>query len=682
MNKLIVYSLLALILTACARMGSPDGGWYDEQPPKILMTTPQDRSVDVAEQKITLLFDEYIVLDNASENVIISPPQLEQPEIKTKGKSIIVQLLDSLKESTTYTIDFSNAIKDNNEGNYMGNYTYSFSTGGEIDTLEVSGYVIDAETLEPLSSLAVGLYMVGDSVETDSTIINIFHTQPLLRVARTDSEGHFSVKGVKAGEYRVYALGDLDNNFYLTPNSGEQTAWHNQTVTPDVFDDIRQDTIWLDSLRIKSIQRVPFKHFTPDDIILRAFTETRTTRNLVKTDRSKEDRIQVVFSYGDSLMPEFRGLSHDLTDRLLIEANEKRDTITYWLKDTILVNTDTLEVELKYRKTYDVYEDEEGVIDSLTVSADSLEYKPKNGELVWQTDTIMLVPKLNYERRLKMQAEDYEEWEKAERKKKKRGQPYDSIKPPPSIDMQINFKGTLDPDQNIPIVFGVPLAEVDSSAIHLYVKVDTLWFQERFIFRDKPNTNMRTKEVLAEWKPGLEYSLEFDTLAFRDIYDKTSKPQKIGIKVKSLDEYGTLKVNMKGLNNQIVIAQLLDGSDNVVKECRTTDGVARFYYLAEKDYYLKVIIDENDNGIWDSGEFDKLKQPETIYYYPKEISCRAKWDIVEDWDPTAKKLNEQKPSKLRKSKGGSKGGSSKKVSKNAQRAEKLGIELPEELKIK
>ena len=138
-------------------MGSPDGGWYDDTPPSLVSATPQDRSVNVTDKKVTIVFDEYIKVEDVTNKVVVSPPQLEMPEIKASGKRIIVELLDSLKPNTTYTIDFSDAISDNNEGNPLGNYTYSFSTGEQIDTFEVSGTVLNAEDLEPVNGILVGL---------------------------------------------------------------------------------------------------------------------------------------------------------------------------------------------------------------------------------------------------------------------------------------------------------------------------------------------------------------------------------------------------------------------------------------------------------------------------------------------------------------------------------------------
>ena len=182
-KKLTPYPVIAVLCTlltgACASIGSPDGGAYDETPPKIVKCQPTNMSANSREKRLTLLFDEFIVLENASEKVVVSPPQEEMPEIRVAGKRIHIRLKDSLIENTTYTIDFSDAIVDNNEGNPMGNFTYSFSTGPEIDTMEVSGILLEAENLEPIKGMLVGLH----ADLTDSAFI----TRPFNRVSRTDS---------------------------------------------------------------------------------------------------------------------------------------------------------------------------------------------------------------------------------------------------------------------------------------------------------------------------------------------------------------------------------------------------------------------------------------------------------------------------------------------------------------
>ena len=207
-----LYVLLMLLVVSCARMGSPDGGWYDETPPKVVGSTPEDKGTNVKAKKITINFDEFIKIENAQEKVIVSPPQLEQAEIKAAGKRIIVELKDTLKDNTTYTVDFSDAISDNNEGNPMGNYTFSFSTGDQIDTLEVSGYCLNAENLEPIKGISVGLYPYD---APDS----IFHKEPMIRISRTNGGGQFTIKGVAPGAYRAFALQDADGDFVLSQKS-------------------------------------------------------------------------------------------------------------------------------------------------------------------------------------------------------------------------------------------------------------------------------------------------------------------------------------------------------------------------------------------------------------------------------------------------------------------------------
>ena len=178
------FALCLILLAGCARMGTPDGGWFDETPPHIVKTVPGKNATQVTNKKVSIYFDEFVKIADASQNVIVSPPQLEMPDIKAIAKKIQVTLKDTLKPNTTYTIDFSDAITDFTEDNPLGNYTYAFSTGDQIDTLQVAGYVIDASNLEPVKGILVGLY--------DDLADSAFHTKPMARVARTDINGHFS----------------------------------------------------------------------------------------------------------------------------------------------------------------------------------------------------------------------------------------------------------------------------------------------------------------------------------------------------------------------------------------------------------------------------------------------------------------------------------------------------------
>lgn len=638
-NMLWLLAVALAVVCSCAKMGQPDGGWYDETPPSIVRTSPVDKGVNVKAKKINIYFDEYIQVDNPTEKVVISPPQIEQAEIKPAGKKIEVELKDSLKPNTTYTIDFSDAITDNNESNPLGNYTYTFSTGDHIDTLEVAGYVLNAENLEPIKGILVGLY----SNLSDTA----FSSEPMLRVSRTDSRGKFIIKGIAPGDYRIYALQDADNDYVFSQKS-EQLAFTPDVITPTFKPDVRQDTVWRDSLHIDSIVRVPYTHFLPDNIVLRAFTELQTDRYLVKTERTDADHFTMFFSYGDSLLPQIRGLNFNEQDAFIVETTQKQDTVTYWLRDTMLVNQDTLRMEVKYMAT------------------DTL------GVLQLQTDTMEVLAKVPYEKRLKQKQDEYEEWKKKQDRAKKRDKPYQTEMPAVLLEPKYNVSSEPDPDQNIIIEMPTPLARADTSCIHLYSKYDTLWYRSPFVLRPKEGSN-RVYELLGEWRPGIEYSLEVDTMAFTDIYGKTTAPVKQGFKVKTEDSYATVLFDITGMADTTVVVQLLNSSDAVVKETSTVNGRAEFFYVKPGTYYARMFIDSNKNGKWDTGDYAAGRQAETTYYYPEKIECKEKWDMTLTWNPTSRSLQLQKPMEITKQKP-----EKEKTIKrrNQERAEKLGIPYP------
>lgn len=641
----------------CARMGNPDGGWYDETPPKVIGASPEDKGVNVNSRKISIYFNEFIKIDNPTENVVVSPPQLEVPEIKASGKRIVVELQDSLKPNSTYTIDFSDAISDNNEGNPLGNYTYSFSTGEEIDTMEVSGYVIDAETLEPIKGIKVGLYPSNGCIypndDCDSQWADsIFRTRPFLRVSRTDSRGHFVIKGIANGSYRVFALQDADDNYCYSQKS-EKIAYNHDIIVPSSKPDMRHDTIWTDTLHIRSITPVNYTHFLPDDIVLKAFTVEQTDRFFLKAERKTAPFFQLFFTYGHDSLPEIKGLNFDEKDAFIIEHSLKKDTITYWLRDSSLVNQDTLCMELKYYVT------------------DSI------GNLVLTTDSQEILSKDPYEKRMKKIADEEKELKKKLEKALKKGEEVDSsqyvVK---TMPLAPNWKipGKMTPENNILLSFNTPVLEPDTSKIHLYSMVDSVWYKSPYQLVKREDMP-RTYELRGEWKPGLEYSLETDSLAFTDIYGLKSNPFKQGFKVGSMDEFSSLVFTFEGMSDKDIVALLVDKSDNVVKKVKAEQGVAEFYYLKAGTYYIRMFIDENHNGNWDTGDYDLDQQPEEVYYYPKEIECKEKWDLTLSWDPKSTPTMSQKPGALIKQKAEKKKATIK--SRNAERARELGIEFIE-----
>ena len=638
MKKLIYIFCMACVVVGCARMGQPDGGWFDDDPPEVIGCRPADQSTNISSKKISIYFNEYIKLEDATNKVIVSPPQLEIPEIKDAGKRIVVELQDSLKPNTTYTIDFSDAIVDNNEGNPLGNYTYSFSTGDQIDTMEVSGYVLDASNLEPVKGILVGLY--------DDLADSAFKTKPMIRVSRTDSRGRFVIKGVAHGTYRAYALKDADGDFCFNQKS-EMIGFNHETYVPSSKPDVKIDTIWRDSLHIDAFKQTPYTHFLPDDVTLLAFTHIQTDRYLLKTERKDPEKFTMFFTYGHPDLPVIKGLNFNADSAFVIETRVEQDTINYWLRDTTLINQDTLRMEVNYMMT------------------DTL------GNLVSQIDTLEVLAKTPYAKRQKELTKEIEKWQKEQERKKKRDETYDSIFPAKPLKPNYMLSQEIDPDKIIQIEIPAPLQHVDTAAVHLYSMIDSAWYEAPFTFKPIPH-RLRFYEIQAEWRPDTEYSLEIDSAAFEDIYGHVSDPYKQGIKVKSLDEYSTLTIKISGVADSLPLrVRLLDKGDGIVKEVLAKDGVAFFEYVSPEKYYLSAFVDVNGNGLWDTGDYDEDRQAESVYYYPREIECKERWDVTHKWDLTATPLYKQKPQAITKQKAD---GEKKLKNRNADRARNLGIE--------
>ena len=227
MKKSVIIRLLVCIvgmamLGACANIGSPEGGPRDYTPPALLRANPMPGELNVKRSRVELRFDEYIQLKDQQKKVVVSPVQKEAPVIRTVGKKITVEFRDTMKPNTTYVIDFTNAIEDNNEGNVLDGFSYAFSTGDQIDTLQISGIVLRAKDLEPMQHVLVGLHTNLDD--------SAFTKLPMERISRTNDKGEFTIRNLKPGLYHVFALGDMDGDYRM--NSSEDMAFNDHVYEP------------------------------------------------------------------------------------------------------------------------------------------------------------------------------------------------------------------------------------------------------------------------------------------------------------------------------------------------------------------------------------------------------------------------------------------------------------------
>ncbi len=616
MRYLLSIAATVLLLAGCANPGSgPDGGPYDETPPRVIGMTPELGHQGTTARRVTIMFDEIIKVENASEKIVVSPPQLEMPEIKISGRRISVELLDTLKKNTTYTIDFSDAITDSNEGNPLGLFTYYFSTGGEVDTMEVAGNVLAAENLEPIKGILVGLH----SDRADSA----FTTKPFERVARTDSRGYFSIKGVAPGTYRVYALKDMDGDFKYS--RGEMMAVLRDSISPSFYPDVRQDTVWRDSVHYDTIRSIPFTHFTPDNLILLAFTEKKMERHLLKTQRDVPEWFRVYFTAPSTHIPEIKGLNFESENAFIEQRSVGNDTITYWLRDTSIPVVDTL----KFTYTYEAFDD-------------SLKQN------ILHTDSLELIPRNTMARRLKQEAEELEKWEKKREKRHKRGDFTEETPPQKFLTIVARGGSRLSPIQNPTITFPEPLTQIDTSAIHLRLKKDTLMSDSPFEVRT-PDGPIMSMSIVGEWRYGQQYELEIDSAAFTGLSGLVNRKMNVKISIGKEEDFGSLFLHLPGADTTAVV-QLLASDTKVELQVRAIKGRADFFYVKPGNYYLRTFYDRNGNGRWDTGEYVTGLQPEEVYYYPEKIEVRPNWDIEQTWRVDALPLNKQKPQELIKQK--------------------------------
>ena len=297
-RKFAIYPLLAvffgLLLYSCANIGTPSGGQIDKTPPIFVRSSPKPNECNVSSNKIELFFDEIVTLKDPSTKIIVSPAQTEMPKMSANGKKVTVEIIDTLLPNTTYTIDFSNAIQDNNEGNPLENFAFAFSTGQTVDTMRVSGFVLDAHSLEPMQGVVVGLHSnLADSA---------FKTTKLERVSLTNDRGQFTIRNVKPGRYRIFAIKDLDRD-YKFGNPSEDIAFCDSIIVPSIGSREVSDTIYNINNEIDTVKLLTKPDYRPNDILLNMFNENYKAQYLAKNSRIDSTRIELIFAAPSDTLP-------------------------------------------------------------------------------------------------------------------------------------------------------------------------------------------------------------------------------------------------------------------------------------------------------------------------------------------------------------------------------------------
>lgn len=589
--------LLLVVLYSCANIASPNGGPYDEDPPKFVSSTPLPNQINYKGKKVEVVFDELIQIDKPTENVIITPPQMEQPVIRANGRKAVIELMDTLKENTTYTIDFTNSISDNNEKNVLENYSFAFSTGESIDSMEVSGVLLNAENLEPMPGITIGVHTnLEDSA---------FTTIPFVRTSRTNDKGEFTIRNMAPGTYRIYALEDVMRSYkYSQP--GQQIAFCDSLIVPTFELTTRQDTVWKDSLTIDTIMTVGYTHFMPDDIVLRLFKEKVERQYMLRPERAEEKVLTLRFNAPLDTIPVPLPLNFEPADSAwyFSQTAEEGKAVHYWLTDSLVWRQDTLRVAVNYLKS-----------DSLNI------LRP-------QTDTVQFA----------MRRRPVE-------KKKKKG---DEPEPIEFLGMSVQASGTINIYDTLAVTFNEPVTGLTKEPFYLEQKVDTLWEAIDFDFFPD-TTNSLNFFIKRPWKYGEEFRLSIDSAAIVSLYGKWNEAYSGEFKIKKEDEYGHLYINIEGVDTTAFV-ELLNSSDQPVRKVKVKERGALFMDLKPDKYYARLVVDVNNNGIWDTGNYAEKQQPELVFYSPKMYNIMQNWEVEETWNVQAMPLKRQKPLDITKNK--------------------------------
>ena len=596
--RLLYGMLLLTVIYSCANIGSPNGGPYDETPPKFVSSTPVPNQINYTGKKIEILFDELIQIEKPSENVIITPPQMELPVIRSAGKKAVIELKDTLKPNTTYTIDFTNSISDNNEKNVFENFSFAFSTGDIIDTLEVSGVLLNAENLEPMPGITIGLH---NNLE-DSAFVKL----PFVRTSRTNDKGQFTIRNITPGTYHIFALNDV-NRDYKFDQPGEDIAFLDSVIVPSFELTTRQDTTWKDSLTIDTIRTVGYTRFFPDNIELRLFKEKFERQYMVKPERPDEKYFTLRFNTKLDTVPVPVPINFTPEDSTwyFVQQTEGGTAVNYWLADSTVWKQDTLQVQVSYPKS-----------DSLNI------LRP-------QTDTVQLVLRRR----------------PAEKKKKKKKDEPDPIV---FLGMQVDAPSSMDLFDTISVTFNEPVLDINKEMFFLDQKIDTVWNTVDFDFFPD-STNSLNYFIRRPWKYGEEYRIEVDSAAIHSLYGKWNDFFTGEFKIKKEDEYGYLYLNING-EDTTAFVELLRSGDAPVRKAKVKDGGVLFMDLKPDKYYARIVIDTNGNGVWDTGNYIEKRQPEEVYYSPKMYEIMQNWQVEETWNVNSTPLAKQKPLEITKNK--------------------------------
>ena len=570
LNKFLPLIPVSLILASlfipggCANTTQPPtGGPKDTIAPVLTKVTPFPGATGVATDKAKLVFtfNEYVKIKDAN-GVYLSPPQEKKPKAVISGKSLVVTFENALDSSTTYTLDLTGAIADNNEGNLFPGFTLVFSTGDQIDSMCVTGVVQDCNTLMPVKGATVMLY----KDQADSAV---FLKRPIA-AAKTDDWGFFSIRNIQDTVYRIYAIKDENNNNKYDPEN-ERIAFLDTLFRPSI--------VYNDSL-------YEFKKFEMKDtalclarkaqIELNLFREKPHKQMIVKKERVGERTAYLTFMAPDTKIRDLRikGLPRN---KIITQFNPQKDSLELWVNDQRKM-PDTLQLVVRYDKT------------------------DTTGKLKPTDETIKLA---------------YSKEFKAELQKKQRDTRNRRREDTLAV-MNTQADPTTIEQYGFDITFQYPLIEAAWDSLKLRIRNPRQQESMGKVVLIKDSTNLRHFRVMPTepFQVGYDYFLKIPYRRFRDINGFYNDSTELKVTLPTDEKLSNITLELSGVRNKYIIELLNEKRDKVIRSfIIDKDGAVVFPYLKAGSYCIRMTEDVNRNNIIDTGNLLEHKQPEKVRFY-------------------------------------------------------------------
>ena len=567
---------------SCANTQTPpSGGPKDTIPPVIEEIYPALGQTNVPTHKTQLKieFNEYVQVKDPK-SLFLSPPLEKAPKYKMKGKSVIVYFESDLDSSRTYTLDLTNAIGDNNEGNMFPGFTLVFSTGDRIDSMMVTGVVQDCNSLKPLKGATVLMYK-------DHADSAVFLKRPDAAV-KTDEWGFFSIRNIQDTLYRMYALIDENNNNMYDPET-EKIAFIDSLVKPIV--------VVNDSL--PELQKYDMKDTVSclarkTEFELNIFKEKPSKQMIVNKERVGERTAYITFmapyAQIDSIW--IKDVPHE---NLITQFNIVQDSLEIWVNDP-KPQPDTLFLNVKYMKT-----DTLGLLNPFTEEIKLL--KPKKGPAKTSTKDL----------------------------KKEDTTAVFTLTAKPETVEQYGFV----------LEFKYPIVEsaFDSLTFRSINPRQQEAIGKYTIEKDSLNLRKFTIRPTEKLQPGYEYFLKVPHRKFKDINGFYNDSTEVKVSLPNDDKLSTLLINMTNVDNKYIVDLLNEKRDKVLRSYIIQDDTTLpFPYLKSGKYSIRITEDVNENGIVDTGILLEKKQPEKVRFYkdgtflidiPEMMEIEQNLDIAE-----------------------------------------------------